>query len=217
MMFGLSGVANRVRARYIPVKARLFLSYIAIFIVPLLVGSALALPWIERTERSKIEAVLNSVATQVAASVGSDFAELRGYAELFSESQMMEKLMYMQGDTIALERFPSLIMLSEYNQQFSVFAATKSSLTNLDVILNSKDMVFTTGLQIGNVHLIASAMFGHDDKALAWFEDLISQRHTASIVFPVQFTSRPGQDGMLFLVSLPIDRSLPVSVLLCIT
>ncbi len=184
-------------------KQSILVSYILIFAIPLCILGSISLGYSLLNISEKSDVYYKNVIINSAAMIDREFLELKQYAIGLSSTRWIQKLMFMRGGEIDLERF-DLIALNDYNQSFSAYCSGNYFISNMAVIFNDIDSVFIEGDTIIPIKQFLNYAFVKNSNTYNTLTDSLNQKHMGEIIYPAQIKNPTTlSNALLYKVTLP--------------
>ncbi|MCU6710196.1 helix-turn-helix domain-containing protein [Paenibacillus sp. J5C_2022] len=191
--------------RNLSVRKRMFISYLFIFIVPVLIMGAVTYQWMYNVTVSQVEDSYKKNLSTIIQTIDQRIQSLDSFAIQLSQTRWVSKLMYMYGSSID----PALIdpvSLKDYSEEFRLYTVANEFIESIGVYYHSKNLVLST--------------FGRD--TFPWFveegfkvnelsvEDwtaMTREYNDGKILNPVTLERYDHQkEGLVYLHSLPVGK-----------
>lgn len=124
-------------------KFRLFITCLAIFLLPLILLGLIGGKWVSDTVARNTEESYAATLNNVANRLDSDISNISNVVTLFSSDPLIKRLAYMQGDSVDYKRI-NAIDLHNYRTSLIFHCANNPLYTDISICFPKKNVVIST-------------------------------------------------------------------------
>lgn len=190
-------------AKKVSVRSKMFLSYMLIFILPLLIIGISSLYWMVNNIKETTEEAYNNLMLNVENAIEDQFEQLDDLALQLSETSWIKTIMFMRGATIDNERIVPTDII-DYIQQLQLYKVGNSFTDDIAIYFHDKDMVISS-LGKTNFRWFIEDNFNVEGLDFKQWESLVN-RYNHAYIGPraTMHTYGRKRDGLIYIQSLPI-------------
>ena len=159
--------------RKVTMRFRLFCTFIAIFLLPLMLLGAIGIWWASDTVMKNAVSSYHTTLENVAQRLDEDIKSLDNVVTLFKSDPMITRLTYMQGDTVDYSRI-SAADLQSYKNELLFHCANSRLYSGVAICFPTKNVVVST-LGLWNLDWFFEDEFAVQGVNLKAWQELLSQ------------------------------------------
>ena len=187
------------------VKQKFFISYTSIFIIPCVLFGIFGYFWMSHSVDSSYVDTYTNICKNLNNKLNDELKALETFALQSSQSSLVHKIMYMQGDEINHDRV-DLFSLSDYCRQLETHSSINRFASFYAICFHDKNLVLSNTGQ-STISNFFNYDFKINDMNAAQWNGFFMKADTAAMLYDVNLrTLNYVSTGMLYLRTLPFDN-----------